>query len=529
MKKYSKILMSLSFVGLLMSSCSMDVKPTTATVYDPEVSALINNFEELQYYINGIYSSFRSTQYGSATMPMEFMCDGFNASAGFGNNMGGIHRTDDSFRATDYDTEYVWETNYSAIKDYNVFLEAVEEYEAENDEAEWYKECGIGEAKFFRAFAYLTLVRHFAKDYEPSTAKTDLGVPIVLKYDQNAKPARATVQAVYDQIKADLDDALAIIEDCYGGSYGSAAYKWVSPDAVKALLARYYLDTHQYENAANTALEIIGSGRYELASDNETMQYEYLYDAGTEPIMQLPGSISENGSGTNTYYTRASFLQDLKDYGYCTTGVYFNPYYFPSGKLFNLYESSDLRRVYWFWNGLKSNDAKYAARLSGFGWARSGYAAYFPIFTKYLGNPDLQSSVTPNARQLVKPLLIGEQLLILAEASHQAGDDETALEALQLLQSYRGATEDAEFSEEALQNEWFKETVGEGLRMSCLKRWHTGYSGRAGQTYHAYYGNINTGTYYTERVMLPGDRAWQWPIPSWEMRTNENLVQNPGY
>ena len=528
MKRYSKILMSLSFVGLIMSSCSMDVKPTTAEIYDPDQGEMIKNFEELQYYINGIYSSFRGTLYGAATMPMEFMCDGFNASAGFGNNMGGIHRTDDTFRASDYDTEYVWQVNYEAIKDYNVFLEALGKYTPENSDAEWYAACAEGEAKFFRAFAYLTLVRHFAKDYEPATAANTLGVPVVLVYDQNAKPARASVKAVYDQIKKDLDDAEAAMAECYADG-GKARYSWVSPDAVQALLARYYLDTHQYDEAANTALDLITSGRYELASDLETMEQEYLYDQGTEPIMQLPASVSENGSGTNTYYTRASYLAALKNYGYCSTGVYFNPYFLPSGKLTSLYETTDLRWIQWFWNGTKTSDSKYAARLSGFGWAPSAYSRLFPIFIKYLGNPELQGSTTPNARQKVKPLLIGEQYLILAEAAYKAGDDDTALEALATLQEYRGATPASAFSEEALQNEWFKETVGEGLRMSCLKRWHTGYNGRQGGSMFARYGCINTGSDYTNKVMLDSDRAWQWPIPSWECRTNENMEQNPGY
>lgn len=537
MKKYSKILMSLSFVGLLMSSCSMNVTPTNAEVYDPDESDMITSFEKLQYHINGIYSAFRGTQYGAATMPMEFMCDGFNAAGGFGNNMGPIHRTDDTFRASDYDSEYVWQVNYEAIKDYNVFLEALAKYEPEDEDAEWYAVCAEGEAKFFRAYAYMTLVRHFAKDYEPATANKDLGVPVVLTYDQNAKPARATVKAVYDQIGKDLEDAKELLEECYGGG-GLAGYKWVSPDAVLALQARYYLDTHQYEDAMNNALELIISGNYELASDDETMLYEYLYDAGTEAIMQCPGSQSENGSGTNTYYTRFSYMAALKNAGYCSSGVYLNPYFIPSGKLVDLYEGSDLRWVHWFWNGTKSDDdfygprcdSRYAARLAGFGWAPYYYARYFPLFTKYIGNPSLQtSSTTPNARQLVKPLLIGEQFLILAEAAHEYGDDALALEALQMLQEYRGATADTEFSEESLQNEWFKETVGEGLRMSCLKRWHAGFNGRYGQSMHAYYGTIASGPDYERKVMLPTDRAWQWPIPSWECRTNENMEQNPGY
>lgn len=82
-----------------------------------------------------------------------------------------------------------------------------------------------------------------------------------------------------------------------------------------------------------------------------------------------------------------------------------------------------------------------------------------------------------------------------------------------------------------IQNEWFRETAGEGLRMSCLKRWGIGYTGRSAQA-GAIAGAVLQQTpsvSYVDKSMPATDYHYQWPIPGYEMKINPNLVQNPGY
>ena len=38
-----------------------------------------------------------------------------------------------------------------------------------------------------------------------------------------------------------------------------------------------------------------------------------------------------------------------------------------------------------------------------------------------------------------------------------------------------------------------------------------------------------TGEYYTERTMEAGAYVMNWPVPSYELKLNDNLVQNAGY
>ena len=215
MKQY-KLLSLLAGVSLMaFTSCDLEEMPTTDIGFDNNEEAVING-TNIQQFENGLYSAFRATQYGVYSLVPDLICDGFNETVNSGNYYGPVHRTDASFTASDQDVESIWSGYYGYMVDYNNLINDgyVKEQEAAfmADDADFasvdaYAIRALGVAHFFRAYTYMQLARLFAKDYDPSTAATDLCVPLVLKYDQEEKPARATVQQVYDQIKKDLDAA----------------------------------------------------------------------------------------------------------------------------------------------------------------------------------------------------------------------------------------------------------------------------------------------------------------------------------
>ncbi len=516
MKRYSKYLLVLGVGALTLTSCNLDEVPTTNVVVK-DGQDFIESERELNMMRTGIHASFRGTMYGQPVIAEEVMLDGFNATVDFGNNYGSIHRTDDSFTASDYDTKSLWDVHYNAIKNYNVFIKEAEAYAKQSEKPTANTIIALGEAHFYRAYSYLQLVRHFAKDYDKQTATKELGVPLVLVYNQEEKPARATVQQVYDQIKADLDIAAQNLASVKGVSES----KTPTIDAVRALMSRYYLDVEDYVNAANYSDMLIKSKAYKLSENEDEMASEYRNDKASvvggvpvgEPIMQLAGSLSENGSGTNTVYTLAEGYPPLAtEYG--LPPYYFTSYFLPSQKLLDLYEESDLRNL-WFTSGT-------ASYLGG-----SLTVGSFITFIKYLGNPELNSDGVPNSRHLVKPFLISEMYLINAEANLRKGDAAAAKKALNKLQSARQASE-TEATEDELDNEWFKETVGEGLRMSYLKRAHRGYSARVKQRGKAA-NFMLSGASYDKKAMTADDKHFVWPIPTYEIKVNAKLVQNEGY
>lgn len=81
-----------------------------------------------------------------------------------------------------------------------------------NDNAEWHRRLK-GAALFYRAFAHTDMLHTFAKQYDPATAATDPGIPLRLEADINEPIFRSTVQDCYDQIEADLKEALLLLPD----------------------------------------------------------------------------------------------------------------------------------------------------------------------------------------------------------------------------------------------------------------------------------------------------------------------------
>jgi len=509
MKNILKNIFLVGTVSALVASCDLELRPTSAIVFD-ENKPFFTNASDIESFANGVMASYRAVQYGSYTQSTEVMCDGFNALISYGNNYGSIHRTDATFTTSDSYTETMWANHYAVIKNYNIAIEQAEyildeDSEYYNEELVPYAEYLKGIAQFCRASSYLTLARHFGPDYDENTASEDLCVPLVLKFDVNEKPSRATVADVYSQIDWDLTEAAQLLEGKV--LQGTPRSVDITIDAINALQARYYLDIDDYSSAAKMADAVIASqAGYKLASSASEMDAEFNMDSGSEPIIQLFATKAE-GIVANTIYTGVS-----RD----ASGKYFQPYYIPSQKLIDAYSQNDLRFRTWFSNNMYpifANGARYKGIYT---------------FIKYLGNPNLTNGSLESGAHAAKPLMISEMYLISAEANCMEGNTMKAKTSLNALQTARGAQPTSPDMEN-IKLEWFKETVGEGLRLSCLKRWGEGFEGRPAQTAALNANIVNTGEYFDERVIKANAHVLVWPVPSYELKLNKNLVQNPGY
>ena len=502
MNKAFKILAA-GAVLAMAASCDLDLVPVGSITYTPG-QQIINSESDLDGFEANVMACFRSMDSGVYDITSDVMVDYFNATSDFANNYGSIHRADETFTAGDYDTRDNWSNPYAYIKNFNIFIDGAQEVPAELKEK---AAVARGEAYAARAFAYLHLVRHFAKPYS-ANANTDLGVPVVVHYEQTARPARNTVAEVYAQIKTDLDSAAVLL----AGIPGEVRAQKPTIDVVNALYARYYLDIKDYGNAAASAMKVINTGKYAVSNTAEAMKAEWRDDNGTEPILQFYASQQEGTGGHSAYVNQR--IDPEK-------GLYFSPYFIPTKKLVESYETGDLRLAQWF------NKDQYPSFHVG-NWYNDGAFQYY-TFVKYFGNPALVNNpAQPNSAHAIKPLLINEMYLIAAEAYLGAGNAAEAKTQLNVLQSRRGATPTAA-TVETVQNEWFRETVGEGLRMSCLKRWGIGYAERTAQDAASALGVISTGPSYAPKSMAASDFHFQWPIPTYDMQTNLNLVQNEGY
>lgn len=106
-----------------------------------------------------------------------------------------------------------------------------------------------GEALFFRAYAYYDLAKSFCPVYNPTTAATDLGLPMRTTSGIDVTLQRANLQQTFDQIISDLNSSGSLLRD----NISAANRNRPSKTAVNAMLARVYLYMGKYGEASKAA------------------------------------------------------------------------------------------------------------------------------------------------------------------------------------------------------------------------------------------------------------------------------------
>ena len=330
-----------------------------------------------------------------------------------------------------------------------------------------------GEARFFRAYSYLFLVSSFGD------------VPLILTsdYKEAAKQPRTDKAEVWRQIIVDLTTA----EEYLTGFKNPKTR--ITADAATALLARAYLYTGQWAEAAANASRLIpvadggdGVGGYQLESVDRVFRAN-----SREAINQFN---CEGFTGSNTYigYTRIGAL------------------WVPSGKTvtYRLTDTlvADLKaeagdaRTHWI-DSVVSGSATY----------------YYPA--KYRNN-DTPASSDENEYYVFQRL--AELYLIRAEANAQldnltaaAADLNRIRQRASLPPLAEGLTKEQLLT--AVENERRKELFCEqGHRWFDLSR-----TGRADAVYEA----LGYKKWSSHKRLLP--------VPEKEILNNHNLTQNSGY
>lgn len=134
-----------------------------------------------------------------------------------------------------------WSLTYANVYITNVILDAITKGGLKGTQADLNN--AEGQALFFRSFAFHHLLQLFAKPYNPTTAASDLGIPLRLNSDFNIPTTRATHQQSYDQVVNDLKRAIQLLP---------ANQDWKTRPtkaAALTLLARVLLIMQQYKEA----------------------------------------------------------------------------------------------------------------------------------------------------------------------------------------------------------------------------------------------------------------------------------------
>lgn len=495
------IIAALSVV-VILGSCQkkLDLYPFNAV----ELSQSFKTVKDASTWNGGLYADLRGRTYGSYTFATDVQADQLNASLDFGNRNGNPHRWGVSFLPEDGLLSGIWSGYYFALRNVNAAIAGFESIPAattaESDSLRRFKADNF----FVRAHYYHQLVRRYAKAYNPATANSDLGVPLVLKYDINALPARATVKAVYDQIIADITAAKTQASATAARTSVAGAMR-VTLDAILALEARVRLDIQDYAGAITAANAVINSNRYPLINTVTDLRNMWVNDLPREVIMRLAVVRQNENPNTNAIYL-----------GFNAANNRFTPDFIPSQWVLDSYEATDIRKQVYF--GAKSTQIQGIIYPS------------MVLVDKYPGNPALFTTAATNYQHTPILLRVAEMYLIVAEAGANAGGA-SAIEATNRLNQLRAArgltavTATGAALVQAVREERTRELAFEGFRLQDLKRWGLGFTRRAPQNINA----INVGTGYESLSVPANDPKFVWAIPTNDIAINPNLVQNPGW
>lgn len=496
MKSFKIKYLAGAVLAITMASCSKELDKLPYS--DIELSQSFQTVKDAATWNTGLYSHLRARVGGIYTFTTDVQADQLNASLDFGNRNGFPHRWD-GFLSNDYSIRDIWQGYYRSITNANISINGFASInptsEAETDNLNRYK----GDAYLVRAYYYSQLIQLFAKPYNPATAASDLGVPLVLEYDVYAQPARATVKAVYDQILSDLAQAKTLLAKV-PGAQGSNRF---TKDVVTALEARVKLNMQDWAGAKIAADELINSGTYPLINSADEFKSYWHEDGTQEDILQLKVVAPSELANANSIYL-----------GLVAATGKFTPDFIPSQWVVDMYDATDIRKEVYF--------EQKELTIQG-----SNYPNIW-LVNKYPGNPEHFTGATTNYQHAPKVFRIAEMYLISAEAGARLGSG-AALTTLNTLRQARGLMPLIGLTGDALLNavkeERTRELAFEGFRLLDLKRWNEGFTRHDPQNTNV----LTTGAgYYTLTIPANHDK-FVWGLPANDISINKNLVQNQGW
>ncbi|MGB3799632.1 MAG: RagB/SusD family nutrient uptake outer membrane protein [Lewinella sp.] len=434
---------------------------------------------------------------------------------------------------TDLTVVVLWYHRYNLIANANSIINRVEEGDLPMTPE--LREI-VGQAYTYRAYAYMSLVQHFAKGYLIGNPSSDPGVPLLYSTEAPFTSApRSSVQEVYDQIASDLTAAISNFEEASSRSTKVD----LDINVAYGLQARMALATGDWELAAESAVQ---------ARDGYGIMGESDWKAGFNSI-----SLPEVIWGSNVITTETTFF---RSYFYLASNTFNgsqnrnNPK-IADRRLIDAIPDTDYRKDMFLIDAPNSNLS--AANGEG-GWANydgdeyeteAEWQAAIDSLTAVWGwtdahntHPYMHVKLRQQQPGTIEPddiiyMRASEMYLIEAEARTMQGDIDAAKEALRpLAQERDSAYDDSEFDDQDSMLEHIKfqrgvELWGEGFLFQDKIRWDDGIDhsadGGSGASQTLY-----QDAYIVERPSENPD--WVFKIPQRELDANPNLGpgdQNP--
>lgn len=181
-------------------------------------------------------------------------------------------------------SDYGWSGEYGYIRQANLILEKIQEMDLSEDA---YKKLE-GQARFFRAYTYFTLIRSFG-------AVPYIDKPLELTDVENI--TRTPKDEVYAKVMEDFDIATANLPVQWDETNSGRITKGAAM-AMKARAALYY---NNWQTAMDEAKKVMDLGQYELYDKDNTGRYKELFWEVADGCDEFILSVQFNAP-TRTHY-----------------------------------------------------------------------------------------------------------------------------------------------------------------------------------------------------------------------------------
>ncbi len=372
----------------------------------------------------------------------------------------------------------VWIVYFSSIRDANLVLDNLENVSFSSN----FRQRTKAEVHFLRGWAYSELYKLFGRMPLYRTSTDDPLLP------------RSTDEETQAFIEQELLEAVATLPT------QPAAFGRASKGVGMSVLAKFYLNTKQWQKAADISLELIDLGLYNLLP-NYSDVFEISNEGNTEIIWALPKDATANGA--------SQFMNALifpPDY----------PRPFPNNSVFaartylfdnfvNSFESTDTRisRIITQWESTATGEL-----VMGLGNDQS-HPYKLPF------DPNAVGASAGNDIIVVR---YADILLTRAEALNEInGPTQESIDLINEVRNRAGATplNLGSYNKESLRDAILRE-----------REWEFYFEGNARED------QIRHGVMIS-RAQARGKNAQDfhvlYPIPQRELDANTNLEQNPGY
>ena len=331
----------------------------------------------------------------------------------------------------------------------------------------------IAQARALRCFAYMALAPYFQFGY--ATAADEPCIPLLTDGVDFTNNPRATVKEVYDYVITELTEVLTQL-----GGVGRSAKNYIDEHVVNGLLARAYLATGKYAEAAAAAAKAAEGYTPASIAEVSVPSFYNLKDHNWIWGINVFDDLIRNYGYRTSVSWICAFTGD--GYGPATDNV---PVI--NNLLYDLIPETDVRKGWWLdsnchspnWANLTWSDPADPSikatgdEIAAFETSDGGKVAFAPYTNIKFG---LKSGIGNSLNNNDWPLMrVEEMILIQAEGLAKSGQESQAKSILEnFVKTYRDPEYSADASGRTLADEiWFQRRVelwGEGFFMSDAKR-----------------------------------------------------------